>query len=65
MNDETKKDLSQMSLESIIKHSEQKDELIAELISLNLWQARRIHPIYKTFVYDDLEKITGEKFDRL
>lgn len=54
-----------LSTESIIKHSEDKDHIIRELISLNLWQARRLHPQYKKFAYDDLEKITDEEYERL
>lgn len=36
-----------------------------ELISLNLWSARRLHKSHKEFAYDELEKITGEKHERV
>lgn len=37
-----------------------------ELISLNLWSARRLkNDWYKNFAYDELETITGEKHERL
>lgn len=42
-----------------------KDERIQELISLNLWSARRLNKVHKNFAYDELDKITGEKHDRL
>lgn len=35
-----------------------------ELISLNLWSARRLHLMQSKFVYGELEKITGEKYER-
>jgi hypothetical protein len=38
---------------------------IDELISLNLWSARRLHPSHKVYAYDDLEKITGIKYERV
>ncbi|AZV43665.1 hypothetical protein BAOM_3056 [Peribacillus asahii] len=38
---------------------------IGELISLNLWSARRLHKTHKKFAYDELEKITGFKHERL
>jgi hypothetical protein len=38
---------------------------VGELISLNLWSARRLHKTHKKFVYDELEKITGQKHERL
>jgi hypothetical protein len=39
---------------------------IGELISLNLWSARRLkHQQYKDFAYDELEKITRQKHDRV
>jgi DNA-directed RNA polymerase subunit M/transcription elongation factor TFIIS len=50
----------------IIRHSERKDEIIKELISLNLWQARRLYyNQYKDFAYEELEKNTDEKYERL
>lgn len=36
-----------------------------ELKSLCLWSIRRVHKTYKEFAYDDYEKITGEKPERL
>ena len=37
-----------------------------ELKSLCLWSARRLpHPQYKDFAYGELEKITGQKHERL
>ena len=36
-----------------------------ELISLNLWSARRLHNIHKNFAYDELEIITGEEHERI
>lgn len=39
---------------------------MAELISLNLWSARRLTNSYhKEFAHDELEKITGLKHERL
>lgn len=37
----------------------------AELISLNLWSARRLHKVHKSFAYDELEEIIREKVERL
>jgi len=36
-----------------------------ELKSLSLWAIRRVHKSYKDFAYDEYEKITGEKPERL
>jgi hypothetical protein len=36
-----------------------------ELKSLCLWSIRRVHKTYKEFAYDEYEKITGEKAERL
>ncbi|WP_078382355.1 hypothetical protein [Sutcliffiella halmapala] len=35
-----------------------------ELISLNLWSARRLGFTHKEFAFNELEKITGEKHER-
>jgi hypothetical protein len=41
-------------------------EMNKELISLNLWSARRLkHQQYKDFAYDELDKITGQKHERV
>lgn len=41
-------------------------EINRGLKSLCLWSARRLsHEQYKDFAYDDYEKITGEKTERL
>ena len=41
-------------------------EQISELVSLNLWSARRLkHQQYKDFAYEELEKITGLKHERV
>lgn len=58
-------DFAALSLKEIIRHSESKDEIIRELISLNLWSARRLPKMYKEFAYNELEKITDEEFERL
>jgi hypothetical protein len=58
--------LINLGMYEIARHSESKDEIIKELISLNLWSARRLnHQQHKDFAYDELEKITGEKHERL
>ncbi len=44
---------------------EEQQKEIEELISLNLWSARRLPNLHKTFAYDDLEKITKQKHQRL
>lgn len=36
-----------------------------ELISLNLWSARRLHNVHKKFAYDELEVITGDTHERI
>lgn len=36
-----------------------------ELKSLCLWSIRRVYKGYKNFAYDEYEKITGEKPERL
>lgn len=44
------------------------DELLEErkeLISLNLWSARRLHNVHKKFAYDELEIITGDTHERI
>jgi hypothetical protein len=39
---------------------------VNELISLNLWSARRLsHQQYKDFAYNQLEKLTEQKHERL
>jgi uncharacterized coiled-coil protein SlyX len=47
------------------KTKERYADEIKELIGLNLWSARRLHKIHKEFAYDELEKITGQKHERL
>jgi hypothetical protein len=44
---------------------ERQKKAIDELISLNLWSARRLHTLYKEFAYNELEKITGQYYERL
>lgn len=40
--------------------------VIEDLISLNLWQARRIKPKqYKDYVYNEIERMTGQNHERL
>lgn len=41
------------------------EEEIRELRTLALWSARRLHKVHKNFAYDQYEKITGEKAERL
>jgi hypothetical protein len=42
------------------------EEVIKDLISLNLWSARRLkHQQYKDFAYDELDGITNEKHERV
>lgn len=36
-----------------------------ELISLNLWSARRLHKLHKEFAYDELESMTNVKHERI
>jgi hypothetical protein len=49
-----------------IKGIYDKDLLIHELISLNLWSARRLsHKLHKEFAYEELEKMTGNTYERL
>lgn len=41
-------------------------EMNKELVSLNLWQARRLpDPQRKQFAYDELDKITKQQHERL
>lgn len=57
-----KEDYDRILRETILEHK----EVIDELISLNLWQARRLnHQQHKDFAYDSLEKITSQKYERL
>lgn len=58
----TKQDYEMIIRETIAEHQ----EVIEELISLNLWQARRLkHTHHKNFAYDHLDKITGRENERL
>lgn len=41
------------------------EEEVKELRSLSLWAIRRTHKTHKNFAYDEYEKITGEKPERL
>ncbi len=41
------------------------NQLIGDMISLNLWSARRLHEAHKGFAYDELERVTGEEYERL
>ncbi|AZV43635.1 hypothetical protein BAOM_3026 [Peribacillus asahii] len=41
------------------------EEQRKELISLSLWSARRLHKIHKNFAYNELDKITEQKHERL
>jgi hypothetical protein len=36
-----------------------------ELRSLCLWSIRRMHQTHKNYAYDDYEKVTGDKPERL
>lgn len=48
--------------------SEIKIELLrreSELVSIGLWSARRLHKAHKESAYNALEKITGQKHERL
>lgn len=47
------------------KTKERYSNEIKELISLNLWSARRLHKTHKDYAYTDLEKITKQKYQRL
>lgn len=42
-----------------------REEERAELISLNLWSARRLHKAHKKFAYDELDKIANDSHERL
>lgn len=58
-NDE---EVHQFDIDWLIEQAEK----VEELISLNLWSARRLKTQqYKDFAYDELEKITVEKHERL
>lgn len=41
------------------------EQQVKELKSLSLWSIRRLPSMYKDFAYDDFEKITAEKADRV
>lgn len=49
----------------LISTIKQQQQEIKELISLNLWSARRLHTLNKTTAYDEIEKITGKTYERL
>lgn len=36
-----------------------------ELISLNLWSARRLQKVHKEFAYNELEELTNQKYERI
>ena len=44
---------------------ERQKKTIDELISLNLWSARRLHKTHKDFAYNELDEIIGEINERL
>lgn len=44
---------------------EANSDLVKELISVNLWSARRLKGVHKDTAYDELEKVTGDTFERL
>lgn len=44
---------------------DERDKTIDELISLNLWSARRLSKIHKEFAYNELEVITNQKHERV
>lgn len=44
---------------------ERQNQCIKDMISLNLWSARRLHKVHKGFAYDELERVTGEVYERL
>ena len=41
------------------------EEQRKDLVSLNLWSARRLYKVQKKFAYDELDKITGQEHERL
>lgn len=44
---------------------QKKDEKIKELTSLSLWAARRMQKTYKEYMYDNVEEITGQRYERM
>lgn len=54
-----------LKIGGLIQEIERQQEERKELISLNLWSARRLHNIHKKFAYDELEIITGEVHERI
>lgn len=36
-----------------------------DFISLVLWSARRLNPIHREYVYDEIDRITGQQHKRL
>lgn len=44
---------------------ERQKKTIEELISLNLWSARRLHKTHKDFAYNELDEITDQKHERI
>lgn len=44
---------------------ERQIKLIDELISLNLWSARRLSKVHKEFAYDELDKMTNQQHERV
>lgn len=57
-------DTSQMPLvdiiEKLVKQNEEYKKKQDELISLNLWSARRVHGIHRDFAHKELKRIAGD-----
>ncbi|KAB2334280.1 helix-turn-helix domain-containing protein [Bacillus mesophilum] len=60
-----KKSLDQKWLLEKMSKLEMLEKENKELKSMVLWSARRLHKTYKGYIYDDYEKVTGEKPERL
>ncbi len=41
----------------------ERDKVIEELVSLNLWSARRLPKVHKEFAYNELDMITNQKHE--
>lgn len=44
---------------------DEREQFIEELVSLNLWSARRLPKVHKEFAYGMLEELTNKKHERL
>lgn len=58
-------DYDEEKIEKIADYLRKSEQEIKELRSLSLWSIRRVHKIHKDFAYNEYEKITGEKPERL